>query len=300
MSDLVDKLHWEVFPKEVLGYGHGGYHYNPHVCIAEGSLVHTPLGCVAIEECLPGMPIYQCDEDKMSPSIVGIRNVYDNGVQSTLRIISNDGNEIAATADHKFLFENGWSSLKEVTGMVIKDDFVEIQKYPMIHTLDEFGEISLSKVIDVVFAGNVLVYDVEVDSIYHNFICEGFVTHNSKPVALEPIGEEGGYHYFGPPPDYGGSYGLYTDGSSTIATQRAEEVFSPASGGPMKFIGPTSFEDVQKALKGSKFANLLHSCGSCGCSYVSSADCVKSMSCIGCGRESEYGNALMRGRNAKR
>jgi hypothetical protein len=124
--------------------------------------------------------------------------------------------------------------------------------------------------------------------------------HVSKPVALEPIGEEGGYHYFGPPADYGGSYGLYTDGSSTIATQRSEEVFSPVSGGPMKYVGPTSFEDVQKALKGSKFASLLHSCDSCGSSYVSSADCVKSMSCIGCGQESEYGNALMRGRNAKR
>jgi hypothetical protein len=124
--------------------------------------------------------------------------------------------------------------------------------------------------------------------------------HVSKPVALEPIGEEGGYHYFGPPADYGGSYGLYTDGSSTIATQRAEEVFSPVSGGPMKYVGPTSFEDVQKALSGSKFATLLHSCGSCGCSYVSSADCVKSMSCIGCGQESEYGNAVMRGRSAKK
>lgn len=68
----------------------------------------------------------------------------------------------------------------------------------------------------------------------------------------------------------------------------------------MKYVGPTTFEDVQKALSGSKFANLLHSCGSCGVSYVSSADCVKSMSCIGCGEESEYGNSLMRGRNAKR
>ena len=68
----------------------------------------------------------------------------------------------------------------------------------------------------------------------------------------------------------------------------------------MKYLGPTSYEDVLKALKGSKFASLLHSCGSCGCSYVSSADCVKSMACIGCGEESEYGNALMRGRNAKK
>ncbi len=124
--------------------------------------------------------------------------------------------------------------------------------------------------------------------------------HVSKPVALEPIGEEGGYHYFGPPADYGGSYGLYTDGSTTIATQRAQEIFSPASGVPMKYVGPTSYEAVKKALSGSKFANLLHSCGRCGLAYVTSADYVKSMSCIGCGEQSEYGNALMRGRNAKR
>ena len=124
--------------------------------------------------------------------------------------------------------------------------------------------------------------------------------HVSKPVALEPIGEEGGYHYFGPPPDYGGSYGIYTDGSSTISSQRVPAVFSPVSGGQMKYVGPTSYEDVKKSLSGSKFANLLHSCGSCGASYVSSADCVKSMSCIGCGEQSEYGNAVMRGRMAQR
>jgi hypothetical protein len=120
--------------------------------------------------------------------------------------------------------------------------------------------------------------------------------HVSKPVALEPIGEEGGYHYFGPPPDGGFSYGLYTDGESTIATKKAREVFSPVTGNPMKFVKDLPFELVQKALSGSKFPNLLHSCGSCGSAGVTSADYLKSLNCIACGDISEYGTSLMRGR----
>lgn len=123
--------------------------------------------------------------------------------------------------------------------------------------------------------------------------------HVSKPVALEPIGEEGGYSYFGPPADYGGSYGLYTEGDTTIATQRSPEVFSPYSGKPMAYAGPTTYDDIQKMLSGSKFSKLLHSCGSCGKAYVSSSDAVASLSCVACGATTDYGNSLMRGRKAR-
>lgn len=124
--------------------------------------------------------------------------------------------------------------------------------------------------------------------------------HVSKPVALEPIGEEGGYHYFGPPPDGGFSYGLYTDGTNTIATKRSPKVFSPISGSPMKFVGDANYDMVRQALSGSKFPNLLHSCGACGNSYVTSADYLKSLSCPACGSASEYANALMRGRRVSK
>jgi hypothetical protein len=120
--------------------------------------------------------------------------------------------------------------------------------------------------------------------------------HVSKPVALEPIGEEGGYHYFGPPPDLGSSYGLYSDGENTISSKRSPEVYSPMNGKPMKYVGPTTVDDVKKALSGSKFAKLLHSCDACSCSYVTSSDFAGSMACLACGTPSEYGTALMRGR----
>lgn len=122
--------------------------------------------------------------------------------------------------------------------------------------------------------------------------------HVSKPVALEPIGEEGGYHYFGPPPDGGFSYGLYTDGTNTIAAQRAAEVYSPITGAPMKYTGNASYDLIKQALSGSKFPNLLHSCGSCAYAYVTSADYLKNLNCPACGSTSEYGNAMMRGRRA--
>lgn len=123
--------------------------------------------------------------------------------------------------------------------------------------------------------------------------------HVSKPVALEPIGEEGGYHYFGPPPDLGSSYGLYSDGENTISTQRSPEVYSPLNGKAMQYVGPASYDDVKKALSGSKFSKLLHSCGACSCSYVTSSDIAGAMSCHACGTGSDYGSALMRGRKSR-
>jgi hypothetical protein len=124
--------------------------------------------------------------------------------------------------------------------------------------------------------------------------------HVSKPVALEPIGEEGGYSYFGPPPDGGFSYGLFSDGENTIASQMAAEVFSPHNGKPMKYQGPISFEEIQQAMSGSKFANLLHSCEACSCSYVTSSDHAQNCHCPSCGTLSDYGSALMRGRKNRR
>lgn len=123
--------------------------------------------------------------------------------------------------------------------------------------------------------------------------------HVSKPVALEPIGEEGGYHYFGPPPDLGSSYGLYSDGESTISCQRSPEVYSPLNGKPMQYVGQSSYDDVKRALSGSKFSNLLHSCGACGYSYVTSTDFAGAMNCPACGEGSDYGTALMRGRKSR-
>jgi len=71
------------------------------------------------------------------------------------------------------------------------------------------------------------------------------------------------------------------------------------NGKPMKYVGPTSVEDVKKALSGSKFSKLLHSCPECSHSYVTSSDYVKALSCPACGTANEYGSALMRGRKSR-
>jgi hypothetical protein len=120
--------------------------------------------------------------------------------------------------------------------------------------------------------------------------------HVSKPVALEPIGEEGGYSYFGPPPDGGFSYGLFSDGESTISSKMSPEVYSPTNGNPMKYKGPVSYEDIMESMSGSKFSKLLHSCESCASSYVTSSDHAQNCHCPVCGATSDYSSALMRGR----
>jgi hypothetical protein len=124
--------------------------------------------------------------------------------------------------------------------------------------------------------------------------------HVSKPVALEPIGEDGGYSYFGPPPDFGASYGLFSDGENTISTRMAPEVYSPMNGRPMKYAGPIDLDEIKKSMSGSKFSHLLHSCQECSNSCVTSSDSVEDFHCPVCGSKSEYSNAIMRGRKNRR
>jgi len=263
-------------------------------------MVHTTEGLIPIEECIPGMSLLQCNEATMEVCTTEIRNVYDNGVQSVFKIVSGSGDIILATADHKFLFHEGWMPLAEAAGLDLDSDNPVATKFPQFNVLGEDGDIYLAKTLTVEFAGNVQVYDIEVTSDYSNFICEGYVVSNSKPVALEPIGQEGGYHFFGPPADGGFSYGLFSDGENTIASQMSPEVYSPYTGALMSYQGPVSYEDVQKAMSASRFSKLLHSCADCSYSYVTSADHANNCHCPACGSPSAYGSALMRGRNSRK
>jgi len=72
-----------------------------------------------------------------------------------------------------------------------------------------------------------------------------------KPVALGPRGYKSGYHYFGPPPDAGTSYGYYLDADSKmgiIAPMTKAKVFSPITGKPMKCQGKVDTDGLATVL----------------------------------------------------
>lgn len=70
-----------------------------------------------------------------------------------------------------------------------------------------------------------------------------------KPTHLGNAKPSGGYHYFGPPPDAGTSYGYYADASGLrLIAPVAKAVFSPLNGKQMKFEGKVGIDGLASVL----------------------------------------------------
>lgn len=74
-----------------------------------------------------------------------------------------------------------------------------------------------------------------------------------KPSKLGSNKPSGGYHYYGPPPDAGTSYGYFVDAANKIGIispmpAEGSNVFSPVSGKPMKFSGKVGTDGVATVM----------------------------------------------------
>lgn len=69
----------------------------------------------------------QVNEENLEIQHTSIKDIFRNGKKKIFRIILKDGKEIEATADHKFLFSDGWNTLSgkahlfETNGMAVWD-----------------------------------------------------------------------------------------------------------------------------------------------------------------------------------
>lgn len=70
---------------------------------------------------IQSMHLRQVNEDTLAIQHTGILNVYKNGLKPVFRMILEDGKQIETTADHKFLFEEGWKTLHQATGLYEKN-----------------------------------------------------------------------------------------------------------------------------------------------------------------------------------
>jgi thymidylate synthase (FAD) len=64
-----------------------------------------------------GMLLRQVDEQTMAIRHTRIVDVVASGVKPTFRVTLDDGKSIDCTADHRFLFEDGWATLAGQTGL---------------------------------------------------------------------------------------------------------------------------------------------------------------------------------------
>lgn len=112
--------------------------------------------------------MYNVDTGEISSSY--IREVFYTGRKKVFTVITEGGNKIRCTEDHKFLVEGEFYPLNEL-GI-----FTEIAT-----VVD--GVLLFDTINSIEPAGEVDTYDIEIESSSHNYVANGFVVHNSQRYA---------------------------------------------------------------------------------------------------------------------
>ncbi len=162
-------------------------------------------------------PVYALDEKQKLISVKAKKAFY-SGRKKIYKVTTFSGNEVKASANHPFLTDSGWKALEELqvndyvaTARVLKsnaDDFnlIKVTSRQKDVSHREFqnqlstqycgntllkekidsqeleqtacSDISWDKIKSIELIGEEDVYDIEVP-IYHNFVAENFILHNS-------------------------------------------------------------------------------------------------------------------------
>ena len=160
------------------------------------------------------MNLRQANEDTLRIQHTRVVDVYRNGAKPVFRMTLSDGKQIEATADHRFLFADGWSTLGQAADLRLiggravwhaDDLYVHAngvvceaparhgdqrwsseQAQELEQPIKEIAEdrevayrTHLVGVVGFEYVGERETYDVEVEGPYHNFVANGVVTHNS-------------------------------------------------------------------------------------------------------------------------
>jgi hypothetical protein len=110
-----------------------------------------------------------------------------------------------------------------------------------------------------------------------------------KPTALEPVMPWGFWWYYGPDPAAGCSYGEYeSEQGHKIVCEKADKVFSPIDGKPMKCVGDVTLDDKS----GVAIADITHSyqCKACSGVMISNLELLDEGHCVYCGAAIVYSN----------
>jgi flavin-dependent thymidylate synthase len=70
-----------------------------------------------MSDAVRSMRLRQVDEESLEIQHTRVVDVYRNGPKPVFRVRLQDGKCIEATSDHRFLFADGWSSLRAATGL---------------------------------------------------------------------------------------------------------------------------------------------------------------------------------------
>ncbi len=152
------------------------------------------------------MLLRQVDEDTRRLIHTRIVDVFDSGIKPVFRMVLADGKRIESTADHRFLFADGWHTLGARTGLRLQNGgavWEQGEYYVYVNGVETivpamyrdkarlneqrrprvgWNRLVVAKLVRIErfeYVGLKPTYDLEVEGPYHNFIANGIVTHNS-------------------------------------------------------------------------------------------------------------------------
>jgi thymidylate synthase ThyX len=132
---------------------------------------------------LQNMQLRTLDEESMLLTTARIGNVVDAGIKPGFRITTSEGNTIICSADHQFLFEDGWKTLRDATGLKVVNERAIWRELPQVHEARDRrnGKSTphLVNITNIEYVGERQMYDLVVDGDYPNFVANWFIVHNS-------------------------------------------------------------------------------------------------------------------------
>jgi thymidylate synthase ThyX len=121
-----------------------------------------------------------------------VKTIVCSGVKPVFTVTLADGKTITATKEHRFLTKEGWLALDEIvgglsvssSGLAIYqkvDAQIMVNGQPMYKLERKPWLIPKPvKITSIIYAGEQMTYDIEMEEPYHNFVANGIITHNSQ------------------------------------------------------------------------------------------------------------------------
>ncbi|MEB3196994.1 MAG: DNA polymerase III subunit alpha [Candidatus Sericytochromatia bacterium] len=154
-------------------------------------------------------------DDALTPSVARVTHFFDQGVKAVWELVTVDGRQIKATADHRFLTAQGWRELQDLrpgdligapVATYLLDDYafqaktrfqvgglrafdalfreldpessaIRVAPAGEASELERLSRVRWVSIATITPAGRERVYDITVEGI-HNFVANGLYVHN--------------------------------------------------------------------------------------------------------------------------
>lgn len=95
-------------------------------------------------ERLRGMLLRSLDEERRTFYHTHVTDIFKTGEKPVFEVALENGKKITCTKDHRFLFENGWQTLEDATGLTLQEDLaVHGHRLPRLTVNGRFVETPL-------------------------------------------------------------------------------------------------------------------------------------------------------------